>query len=143
MSRIVGQRLARRICPHCQESYRPNLSDLELLGIPKKKINSYKWKRGKGCNKCFNSGYLGREAIVEMIDIDKQIREIIYDGTMTQLHRYLEEINFQSFRQAAIAKVIAGMTTVEEVLRVLPRTAFYESSLGSNNSHSSKQLSAN
>jgi len=61
------------------------------------------WRRGRGCQACFNSGYLGREALVELLDIDDTVREIIYEGT-TQLHRYLREINFASFRVAAIER---------------------------------------
>jgi type II secretory ATPase GspE/PulE/Tfp pilus assembly ATPase PilB-like protein len=64
---------------------------------------------------------------VELLDIDDRVREIIYEGTMTQLHRYLQEIKFVSFGMSAKQKVTAGITTVEEVLRVLPRTAFSRS----------------
>ena len=60
---------------------------------------------------------------MELLDIDDRIRALIYEGTITQLRRYLREIDFTSFRKAAIAKVITGMTTVEVVLRVLPRSA--------------------
>ena len=74
---------------------------------------------------CFGSGFLGREAVVELIDIDDRMREIIYEGTMTHLHRYLREINYSSFRNAAIEKVTNGLTTVQEILRVLPRSALY------------------
>jgi type II secretory ATPase GspE/PulE/Tfp pilus assembly ATPase PilB-like protein len=64
---------------------------------------------------------------VELLDIDDRVREIIYEGTMTQLHRHLQEINFVSFGVSARHKVTSGITTVEEVLRVLPRTAFSRS----------------
>lgn len=121
---IVAQRLARRVCPHCAQAYTPTEADLEVLGIEPREANAEAWRRGKGCDRCFDSGYLGREAIIELIDIDDTVREIIYDGTMTQLHRYLREINFSSFSTAAIEKVTTGVTTVEEVLRVLPRSAF-------------------
>jgi type II secretory ATPase GspE/PulE/Tfp pilus assembly ATPase PilB-like protein len=84
---------------------------------------SDRWRQGRGCARCFNSGFLGREAIIEMLNIDDPIRQIIYEGTMTQLHRYLAEIEFDSFRVGAIAKVTAGITTVQEVLRVLPHSA--------------------
>jgi type II secretory ATPase GspE/PulE/Tfp pilus assembly ATPase PilB-like protein len=62
---------------------------------------------------------MGREAIIELLNVDDMVRQIIYEGTMTQLHPYLGEINFDSFRNAAIEKV----TTVTEVLRVLPHSA--------------------
>ncbi|NEO31402.1 MAG: type II/IV secretion system protein [Symploca sp. SIO3C6] len=121
---IVAQRLVRRVCPHCAQTYRPTESDLRVLGLEYNQVNSPSWRRGAGCVKCFNSGYLGREAIVELIDIDDRVRELIYEGHMTQLHHHLRKINFVSFARAAIEKVTTGVTTVEEVLRVLPRSAF-------------------
>lgn len=121
---IVAQRLVRRVCPHCVQTYTPTESDLRVLGLEYKLANPQAWRRGAGCIKCFNSGYLGREAIVELIDIDQRVREIIYEGHLTQLHRHLQKINFVSFGRAAIEKVTTGVTTVEEILRVLPRSAF-------------------
>jgi type II secretory ATPase GspE/PulE/Tfp pilus assembly ATPase PilB-like protein len=120
---IVAQRLVRRVCPHCAQAHTPTEQELQTLGL-QNHTNLGSWKRGKGCDKCFNSGYLGREAIVELLDIDDRVREIIYEGTMTQLHHYLKEIKFASFGVAARHKVTTGATTVEEVLRVLPRSAF-------------------
>jgi general secretion pathway protein E len=128
---IIAQRLVRRVCPHCAQPYTPTAKDLQVLGLqgthlpppPPSVIGG--WRKGRGCDKCFNSGYLGREAIVELLDIDDRVREIIYEGTMTQLHHYLQEMNFASFGIAARQKVTTGVTTVEEVLRVLPRSAFY------------------
>jgi type II secretory ATPase GspE/PulE/Tfp pilus assembly ATPase PilB-like protein len=120
---IVAQRLARKICPHCSEPYTPTERDLKILHLDHKQINTRTWRHGRGCSKCFNSGYLGREAIIELLDVDDTIRHIVYEGTMTQLHRHLRESDFESFRTAAIAKVTQGVTTVEEVLRVLPHSA--------------------
>ncbi|PPS40002.1 GspE/PulE family protein [Chroococcidiopsis sp. TS-821] len=122
---IVAQRLVRRVCPHCSEPYTPTEADLRVLGIDSQHAHAGQWRKGKGCGICFNSGYLGREAVVELLDVDDTVREIIYEGTLTQLHRYLREIHFASFRTAAVEKVTNGLTTVEEVLRVLPRTALY------------------
>jgi len=120
---IVAQRLVRRICPHCAEPYKPKESDLRALGLTWETSNASNWRRGKGCSRCFNSGYLGREAVVELIDADDMIRQLIYEGTMPQMIRYLNEIGFDSFRVAAIHKVTHGITTISEVLRVLPRSA--------------------
>jgi len=127
---IVAQRLARRVCPHCAEPYTPTEGELRVLGLSAQQILPGTWRRGRGCSMCFNSGYLGREAIIELLDIDDTVREIIYEGTITQLHRYLKEINFSSFRSAAIEKVQTGLTTVEEVLRVIPKSALSSKSLG-------------
>ncbi len=81
------------------------------------------WRLGRGCSNCFHSGYSGREAIVELLDVDDTVRELIYEGTMTQLQRYLKQNGFVSFRTAAIEKVTQGITTVAELQRVLPRSA--------------------
>ncbi|MBD2663924.1 type II secretory pathway, ATPase PulE/Tfp pilus assembly pathway, ATPase PilB [Richelia sinica FACHB-800] len=121
---IVAQRLVRRVCPYCAEPYTPNAADLRKLGLEATSTTTTGWRRGKGCPQCFNSGYLGREAIVELLDVDDRVRELIYEGTMTQLHRYLQEINFVSFRVSAIQKVTTGVTTIEEILRVLPHSVF-------------------
>ncbi|MBD2462160.1 type II/IV secretion system protein [Oscillatoria sp. FACHB-1407] len=120
---IVAQRLVRKVCPHCTEPYSPTSSDLKLLGIKLDEANPTAWRKGKGCPQCFQSGYLGREAIIELLNVDDTVRHIIYEGTMTQLHRYLHEIQFDSFRVGAIAKVTSGITTIEEVQRVLPHSS--------------------
>jgi type II secretory ATPase GspE/PulE/Tfp pilus assembly ATPase PilB-like protein len=126
---IVAQRLVRRICPDCAEPYTPKLEDLQVLGLEQQHASSHKWRRGRGCSRCFHSGYLGRESIVELLDIDDTVRELIYEGTITQLHRYLRESNFASFRIAAVEKITNGVTTVEEVLRVIPKSALHSKSL--------------
>ena len=120
---IVAQRLVRRVCPHCAEPYTPTEADLKTLGLGREQMHMGNWQQGRGCSMCFNSGFLGREAVVEIIDVDQRVREIIYEGTMTQMHRYLREIDFASFRKAVIAKVTSGLTTLPEVLRVLPRSS--------------------
>lgn len=120
---IVAQRLVRKVCPHCAEPYTPTESDLRKLGVELEEVNLGAWRQGRGCKACFNSGYLGREAIVELLNVDDTVRQLIYEGTMTQLHRYLNQINFDSFRVAALEKVTSGATTLTEVLRVLPHSA--------------------
>ena len=139
---IVAQRLARRVCPHCSSPHTPSDAELQALSLDRATANPTAWRKGKGCAMCFNSGYLGREAIVELLDIDDTVRELIYDGTMTQLHRYLRQSNFASFRTAAIEKVSAGLTTVEEILRVIPRSALYSKSSSEGRNNQIKQLSA-
>ncbi len=122
---VVAQRLVRRVCPHCAVPHQPQAEELQLLGLNKGAVDTSTWRRGKGCAACFDSGYLGREAIVEVLDIDDRIRELIYDGTISQLHKYLQQSDFPSFGIAAREKVMQGVTTTEEALRVLPRSAFY------------------
>ena len=129
---VVAQRLVRRVCPHCSSAYVPSDSELEALGLVRGEVNNKNFRKGAGCPKCFDTGYLGREAIIELLEVDDSIRQIIYEGSMTQLTRYLQNSNFQSFQQAAIDKVVSGVTTISEVLRVLPRSALTKRNLTHN-----------
>jgi type II secretory ATPase GspE/PulE/Tfp pilus assembly ATPase PilB-like protein len=120
---IVAQRLVRKVCPQCAEPYRPTQADCDLLGLSVSEAIAQNWRRGKGCAACFNSGYLGREAVIELLNIDDMVRSIIYEGTVIDLRHYLRQIQFDSFLVAAIEKVQSGITTVEEIRRVLPHSA--------------------
>ncbi|PZU91053.1 MAG: type II/IV secretion system protein [Pseudanabaena sp.] len=120
---VVAQRLVRRNCPHCSAIYVPTTQELEEIGLSQDEIKNANFRKGNGCSKCSHKGYLGREAVIELLEVDDVMRQIIYEGSMTQLTQYLQTIDFQSFRKAAIAKVMSGVTTIAEVLRVLPRSA--------------------
>lgn len=122
---IVSQRLVRKVCLHCAEPYTPTDMDLRILGLQRSHAKPEAWRHGRGCAKCFHSGYFGREAIVELLNIDQPLRRLIYEGTITQLHHYLDESSFDSFRLAAIEKVTTGVTTLAEVLRVIPNSALH------------------
>lgn len=122
---IVAQRLVRRVCPHCATPYVPTSDDLKILGLYPEDVHTQNWMQGRGCPKCFHSGYLGREAIIEMLNVDDTVREIIYEGTITQLNRHLQQTGFDSFRLAAIDKIARGITTVSEIRRVLPYSALH------------------
>ncbi|MEO1123952.1 MAG: GspE/PulE family protein [Cyanobacteria bacterium J06639_16] len=120
---VIAQRLVRRICPHCAEPHLPKPEALERFGLQSKTVDISNCRIGRGCNQCFGSGYLGREAVVEMVEVNDTIREIIHEGNTTDLRHYLHEIDFMSFRKAAVEKVITGITTFDEVSRVLPHSA--------------------
>jgi type II secretory ATPase GspE/PulE/Tfp pilus assembly ATPase PilB-like protein len=120
---VVAQRLVRRVCPHCTIPYLPPPDEVKLLKLKPEETETDQWRMGKGCNQCFESGYLGRVAVVELLDVDDRVRDLVYQGTTTQLHAYLRQRGYISFRKAAIAKVTQGLTTLSEVLRVLPRSA--------------------
>lgn len=122
---IVAQRLVRKVCLHCAVPHPPTPSDLKLLQIDYDEANPAAWRKGQGCAKCFGSGYFGREAVIELLNVDDMVRQIIYEGTLTQLHHYLHDTGFESFRRAAIAKVTAGITTMAEIRRVLPYSALH------------------
>ncbi len=120
---VVAQRLVRRICPHCAEAYVPSDLELKAIGLDHSTTDFKNCRKGRGCSQCLNTGYLGREAVIELLEVDDTMRQLIYEGTSTQLERYLQSIDFQSFRVAALEKIMKGITTIEEIIRVIPRSA--------------------
>lgn len=120
---VIAQRLVRRVCPHCAEPYTPTAKEAKFLGLTLEEAMQQHWQKGRGCANCFNTGYLGREAVMEVLHVDDTVRQIIYEGSITDLRHYLQDSEFTSFRMAAIAKIHQGLTTLEEVKRVLPMNA--------------------
>ncbi len=125
---VVAQRLVRRVCPHCAEPHIPSSKELQVLGLSVDRVDLSAYRKGRGCHKCSNTGFLGREAIVEVMEIDPKIKQMIHEGTFSQLKPYLQETNFSSFRISAIDKVTRGITTIEEIVRILPKSALSEES---------------
>ncbi len=119
---VIAQRLARVICKDCKEPYEISTEYLESLGASKelfkgkKKVNLY---RGKGCDKCSNTGYKGRLACYEVMEMNDRIRKLILQGKSTiEIRKAARETGMVSLREAAIRKMLSGATTVEEVLRL-------------------------
>ncbi|MBN2039851.1 MAG: type II secretion system ATPase GspE [Spirochaetes bacterium] len=116
---FLAQRLVRTICPDCRTSIRPTQKMLKELGIKQTEIKGNKLAYGKGCEKCLNTGYLGRMGIYELLPIDKNIRQMIMDQADANLIKETAIKNgMLTLRQDGIQKAIAGLTTIEEVLRV-------------------------
>ena len=118
---VVAQRLLRKVCPHCGQPHVPTAEELALFHLPQMSQSHAHWRKGKGCNRCFQSGYWGREAVIELLAVDDVVRSLIYQGDVLGLSRYVKEGPFESFAQAATAKVVQGVTTAEEVLRGVGR----------------------
>ncbi len=116
---VLAQRLVRRICPDCRENYIPTDHELRELGIGAYDASQHKFFTGAGCSKCFDTGYRGRTGIYELMIISERTRELIYSresaGTIKQ--KAIED-GLQTLRMDGARKVLAGMTTVAEVLRV-------------------------
>jgi general secretion pathway protein E len=113
---VLAQRLVRIICPHCKESYTPSKQELEFLGSDTQPTLLY---RGKGCEKCLGKGYLGRTGIYELLEISPDIRAMIVDRKDAQTIKTIAtKSGFKTLQKDAIEKIIKGITTIEEVLRV-------------------------
>ncbi len=117
---IIAQRLVRIICDNCKEEYIPNKEILlELLDKETLKIKKPKFFRGKGCTSCKFSGYKGRTAIYEILVIDDDIRQLIMERTPSNIIKQKAvSLGMKTLRQDGLAKILRGLSTPEEVLRV-------------------------
>jgi general secretion pathway protein E len=112
LSAVMAQRLVRVICPHCKEEYRP---DREYAGITLPPTLF----RGKGCDHCFNLGTIGRIGIYELLLIDSELCSlIIKQSPAGVIKEYAISRGMKTLREDGLAKAAAGITTIEEVLRV-------------------------
>lgn len=114
---LMAQRLVRKICPHCREKFEIDAAELaKILGRELKDVALYK---GRGCKECRMSGYLGRTGIFELINIDDHLKGMIIRGESEEvMKKYNAERGILEIREAGIQKIIDGITTIEEVLRV-------------------------
>jgi len=134
LNTVVAQRLVRKICPHCKVEYKlpaDVLADikkeisqisLDLIKeiLPNFDINKLTFYQGKGCSRCGNLGYSGRIAIAEVIDVNDEIRDIIVNkNKVLKIEDIINSQKFITMRQDGIIKVLQGLTTIAEVLRVI------------------------
>jgi general secretion pathway protein E len=113
---LVAQRLLRVLCVDCRESYTPNDAECDLLDVDK--ANPPSLFRAVGCEKCANEGYRGRQGIYEVVTIDDEMRRMIHTGSSEmELERHARTKS-TSIREDAIAKVLTGVTSIHELLRV-------------------------
>lgn len=122
---IMAQRLVRRICPHCEELYKPNKGVLDILkeevgtivNIDENALHLY---RGKGCEKCGGTGFAGRIGIYEIMPISTQISEMILSEVPAlEIEKQAIKEGMLTMRKDGILKVIMGLTTLEEVIAVI------------------------
>lgn len=112
---IVAQRLVRSICPHCREEYIPLESERRILEIDK----DIKLIRGAGCRECRNTGFQGRIAIFEVMKIDESLRRAFIErASLDEIRRLALLGGMRTLRQAGITKVLEGVTTVGELIKV-------------------------
>ncbi len=116
---ILAQRLIRQVCPHCRQEYTPPKATLAEIGLTPKDIPGGTLYQGKGCDKCFNSGYMGRSAIFEILLVDDDVRRKVLDRTaIGDIKKTLLDKGMLTLRMDGAKKVVEGVTTIEEVVRV-------------------------
>ena len=116
---IVAQRLVRLICPDCREEFTPTKAELSELSLKKEELEGKAIFRGKGCSDCMGTGYKGRTGIYELLLVDDRIRSLILKNVDSNtIKREAIKRGMHTLRIDGSRKVIEGITTIEEVLRV-------------------------
>jgi type IV pilus assembly protein PilB len=111
----VAQRLVKRICNECKEAYEASVEEKEIMGLdPKQKLTLY---RGKGCKNCRQTGYAGRAAVHEVLEMSSEIKRILLEGgSMEAVREKAAESGMESLRECGFRKAREGITSIESVL---------------------------
>lgn len=113
----IAQRLMRVTCSNCRTQYQPDPRLIEMLNLPP----SHDYFNGAGCERCGGTGYRGRVGVYEVMDLTSKMRQMIFNNESTEvIRREAIRNGMRTLRQDAIAKVMDGVSTVEEILRVTP-----------------------
>jgi general secretion pathway protein E len=116
---LVAQRLARVLCSDCKQPYSPDAPALESIGIEPAQFKTAAIYQAKGCENCFQTGYKGRLGIFEIMSLGDNLKSLIlktFDSNLIKKEALNQDM--VSLRQDGIQKVLAGKTTIEEILRV-------------------------
>jgi type IV pilus assembly protein PilB len=115
---LLAQRLVRKICKKCAAPYTPSDAELRALNIDADQAANANFLKGKGCNDCNKTGHRGRFGVFEMFVIDDEARKLIYDRVPSSVLRVrAREMGMRTLREDGARKVLAGLTTAEEVIR--------------------------
>jgi type IV pilus assembly protein PilB len=116
---IMAQRLVRRICPSCRQPAEPSESEIRALRIEPSQLRDAQAMQGKGCEQCRGTGYKGRMGIFEIFVLDDEVRHMINKRSATlSLRQRARELGMRTLREDGVRKVLAGLTTAEEVISI-------------------------
>jgi type IV pilus assembly protein PilB len=115
---LMAQRLVRKVCRKCAQPYQPTEQEMRALNITPENLQNATMQKGRGCSDCSNTGCRGRFGIFEIFIIDDEARKLIYDkASSSVLRARAREMGMRTLREDGIRKVLAGITTAEEVIR--------------------------
>lgn len=115
---LLAQRLVRKVCKKCAAPYTPTDTELKSLGVTSDQLEGAKLMMGKGCGDCSKTGCRGRFGIFEMFVVDDEARKLIYEKVPSSVLRArAREMGMRTLREDGRRKALAGMTTIEEVVR--------------------------
>ena len=116
---VLAQRLVRKICPHCKAEFVPTPQVLEESGLAAENLTGVTLWEGRGCLECNGTGFYGRMAITELLDLSDRIRGLILDRRpAAEIKRAAKEEGMHFLRESALAKVVSGQTTLREINKV-------------------------
>jgi type IV pilus assembly protein PilB len=114
---IMAQRLVRRICKNCTEPYVPTEAEMVSLNLKPEQIEQANFQKGRGCDKCRGTGCKGRMGIFEICVLDDEIRRMVNEGlSVAAIRQRARDLGMRTLREDGIRKVLAGMTTPDEVI---------------------------
>ncbi len=114
---ILAQRLVRRICANCSESYTPTETELRALNLRPEQLAEANFRKGAGCEKCRGTGYKGRMGIFEICVLDDEIRRMINEKmSVTMIRQRARDLGMRTLREDGLRKVLGGLTTPDEVI---------------------------
>jgi type IV pilus assembly protein PilB len=114
---VMAQRLVRKLCEKCKESYQPTSDELALIGLTPSDVKG-ELNKEKGCANCRNTGYRGRTAIFEMIPMAKELRKLVYESANEdQIRQAAINNGMVTLRDAGNERVLDGTTSIDEILR--------------------------
>jgi type II secretory ATPase GspE/PulE/Tfp pilus assembly ATPase PilB-like protein len=116
---VLAQRLVRRLCPKCKGPYEPSDVELREAGLDRRRIAGHTVYRGVGCPACLSTGYKGRSGIYELLIVTDGVRQLVMSGASAGVirKRAIEE-GMATLRDDGIRQVLAGNTSLDEVMRV-------------------------
>ena len=115
----LAQRLVRAICQNCKKPYQPTSAELSVLGVTPEQASGASFMKGSGCASCGDKGYRGRKGVFEIFVVNSEIEEMIYNNvSIVELRGKAREMGMRSMRNDGFRKVLAGITTLDEVLMV-------------------------
>ena len=116
----IGQRLVRVVCRNCKTTYKPDAKVLDELGVPPEKRKNLVFSRGQGCSTCSNRGYRGRTGVFEILRMNERIKRLVMEGkSALEIRDAAVADNMVLMQDCGRAKVLDGITTPEEVMRVV------------------------
>ncbi len=118
LNMVVAQRLVRKICEHCKEPYTPTDIELEALRLTPEEVKEIEFMHGTGCIHCRNTGYQGRNALFEILEVNRDVRKMIFaKKNQDEIRDEAIRTGMITLRDSGIRKMKAGSTTAAEVIK--------------------------